>query len=731
MAIQLSPGVSVKEYDFSQVISPISSVTGAVAGSFSSGPFNTPVLISNESQLVEIFGKPLDDRPTTFFSAKNFLDYSNRCYVTRAINPRSNNTIFTANSSATIATFQVLNDDDWENNLFLSNNAAYTDVDFVAKYPNKISNNYDVYVNSNKDYFSWRTNTADPTILGSLGANKFLNVVGEKYVGGSTNKIFLSFNNDISTIPGISVTANTITCNQNYVLRLTDNEGSASAYYNIPLNGLSYYTNTTTLPNGMIGGNDTTGTPYNYKTNVLVVPNDSTNPTYKVSPGTNTAIKLNATIEWKYASEFLNGKPTTSTYVKGNGGLYDEMNIIIVNRNKAFGTVGHVLEKYQNVSKASDAKNEDGTSNYFVEVLRRNSDYIYPVNYQKSLNWYNVSSNTIFISTNNTLSSAIANTGSQWPINLDAIITAYGKYADKESITVDLLIAGNGDDLPSVSDRKEVQNYVLQLATDRMDAVAFVSYPDISGVLPSKSVTTSNILENVTEYASNSDPDNNPGLNVLNSYGFMDSGYKYQFDKYYNKYRWIPLNADIAGLVAETEIKRDSWWSPAGHSRGHIKNAVKLSWNPTKAQRDQLYINNVNPVVSLTNEGILLYGDKTLQQKASAFDRINVRRLFITLERTIAKAAKYSLFEFNDVFTRSQFVSLVEPYLREIKSKRGIYDYKVVCDETNNTPLVIDQNRFVGSIFIKPARSINFIELNFVAVATGVDFTTITDNAGV
>ena len=202
----------------------------------------------------------------------------------------------------------------------------------------------------------------------------------------------------------------------------------------------------------------------------------------------------------------------------------------------------------------------------------------------------------------------------------------------------------------------------------------------------------------------------------------MDSGWKYQYDKYNDVYRWIPLNGDVAGLCARTDLERDPWYSPGGFSRGQIRNNIKLAWNPTKSERDDLYVKGVNPVVTFAGEGTILFGDKTLLEKPSAFDRINVRRLFIALEKTIARAARSSLFEFNDQFTRAQFVSIVEPYLRDVKGRRGITDYRVVCDETNNTAEVIDRNEFIGDIYIKPARSINFIRLNFVAVRTGVSF---------
>jgi phage tail sheath protein FI len=206
------------------------------------------------------------------------------------------------------------------------------------------------------------------------------------------------------------------------------------------------------------------------------------------------------------------------------------------------------------------------------------------------------------------------------------------------------------------------------------------------------------------------------------SYAFLDGNWKYQYDKYNDVYRWVPFNGDVAGLVVRSTDERDAWWSPAGFNRGQIKNVVKTAWSPSKTFRDELYKNGVNPILTFPGEGTILFGDKTLLAKPSAFDRINVRRLFIVLEKAIATAAKYSLFEFNDQFTRSQFRNLVEPFLRDVQGRRGIYDFRVVCDESNNTGEVIDRNEFIGDIYIKPARSINFIQLNFVAVRTGVDF---------
>ena len=283
--------------------------------------------------------------------------------------------------------------------------------------------------------------------------------------------------------------------------------------------------------------------------------------------------------------------------------------------------------------------------------------------------------------------------------------TAYGLFQNKENINISLVLTGDAD--------ITVQQYVIDnIANERADCIAFISPPSSNVVNQAGNETT-----NITAWLA--------ALSRSTSYAVADSGWKYQFDKYNNVYRWIPLNGDVAGLCAYTDTVRDSWFSPAGFNRGAIKNCIKLAWNPSKTYRDTLYAAGVNPVVSFPGQGTILYGDKTLQAKPSAFDRINVRRLFIILEKSIATAAQYSLFEFNDEFTRGQFVALVTPFLRDVQGRRGITDFKVVCDTTNNTGQVIDTNRFVGDIYIKPARSINFIQLNFVAVGTGVDFTTV------
>ena len=280
------------------------------------------------------------------------------------------------------------------------------------------------------------------------------------------------------------------------------------------------------------------------------------------------------------------------------------------------------------------------------------------------------------------------------------VVTAYDQFDNADSVDISLVVSGPANATLVTS--------LISMAESRKDCLVFVS--------PEKSDCVDNAGAEVTDIKAYRD------TLTSTSYAVLDSNWKYQYDKYNDVYRWVPLNGDIAGLCARTDLERDPWFSPGGLNRGIIKNAIKLAWNPTKTNRDDLYVKGINPVVTFQGEGIVLFGDKTLLSKPSAFDRINVRRLFIVLEKALARAARFSLFEFNDQFTRAQFVALVEPFLRDVQGRRGIYDFRVVCDESNNTPEVVDRNEFVGDIYIKPARSINFIQLNFVAVRTGVSF---------
>ena len=409
-------------------------------------------------------------------------------------------------------------------------------------------------------------------------------------------------------------------------------------------------------------------------------------------------------------STIFSTAPGTSEAASAAGGANDEIHIAVIDAGGLFsGTKGTVLESFPFVSKAINAKNvNDGSTNYYKQVILNNSKYIYaidPSDYANTNATWGSTLGTNFGKISPTSVTYSLSGGTDEVPNDSKITTAFNIFSNKETYDISLLLTGNAS--------ASVQGSVIDIAGTRKDCVAFVS-PPYSAVVNNSGNESSSISTWVKTT-----------LNKPSSYAVADSGWKYQFDVYNNVYRWIPLNGDIAGLCVNTDNIRDPWYSPAGFDRGAIKNVVKLAWNPNKSARDTIYAAGVNPVVSFPGQGVVLYGDKTLQFKPSAFDRINVRRLFIVLEKAIAEAAQSSLFEFNDEFTRAQFVALVTPFLRDVQGRRGITDFKVVCDSTNNTGQIIDSNQFVGDIYIKPARSINFIQLNFVAVGTSVEFTTV------
>lgn len=408
---------------------------------------------------------------------------------------------------------------------------------------------------------------------------------------------------------------------------------------------------------------------------------------------------------WDYKSLFTSA-PGTSNACDLAGGANDEMHIVIRDSGAKFsGVKDSVLETFAFLSKASNAT-ENGNSNYYKQVLFNQSKYIYsadPVDYGNTNDTWGHDLSTEFATLGSIAVISLSGGVDDAPIASD-LSASYQLFNNKETVDISLILSGAAP--------VSVQQTIIDLAESRADCVAFVSprYVDVVNQAGTESTNISNWLTSLAR---------------ASTYAVADSGWKYQFDVYNNTYRWVPLNGDVAGLCVHTDAVRDPWYSPAGFNRGAIKNCIKLAWNPSKTYRDALYASGVNPVVSFPGQGTVLFGDKTLSSKPSAFDRINVRRLFIILEKTIARAASASLFEQNDDFTRSQFVSTVTPFLRDIQGRRGITDFRVVCDTTNNGPSVIDSNQFVGDIYIKPTRSINYIQLNFIAVATGVQFTTI------
>lgn len=414
---------------------------------------------------------------------------------------------------------------------------------------------------------------------------------------------------------------------------------------------------------------------------------------------------------WQYAS-FAPYNIGTSSLASARNYTNDEIAVAVIDEDGAFsGTPGTVLETFVG-SKASNAVLADGTNNYYANVLRA-SQYTRWMQHPEAVGAdiaFGGAFDTVPVAPGaGDFATLAKNIYASFNGGTDAVptegdlMTAYDLFTDTDNVDVSLLLQGGNN--------TNVAKHIIDLANVRKDCVAFVS-PELADV---KDKTPTEAYENVIDFKRNV-------LNKNTSYAMLDSGWKYQYDKYYDTYRWLPLNADIAGLCARGDVEEEPWFSPAGYNRGQIRNVIKLAFNPTKTLRDGLYSNSINPVISQPGQGTLLFGDKTLLSKPSAFDRINVRRLFIVLEKAIATAAKFQLFEFNDEFTRANFLGIVEPFLRDVQARRGITEFLVVCDDTNNTAEVIDKNQFVADIYIKPARSINFIQLNFIATRSDVQF---------
>ena len=627
MAFQLSPGVNVSEIDLTTIVPSVATSVGAFAGQFGWGPVSEVITISDEVRLVEVFGKPDNTNYEYWFSAANFLAYSNNLKVVRAANTTS-----TFNATANGASPLIKNSDDYLANYSTANTSLGP---VAARYAGAFGNSLRVSICASSQAFS-----ANLSVTDSMRAN--------------------------AAISGATV------INVN---------GTAAANANvqagdlISVNGGSSYTRVASV-------------------NATAI---------VLSSAVSAAVDVGTPIlrKWQYADTF-GVAPGTSDYTTAAGGSGDELHIIIVDEDGKFsgGVANTVLEKYEFVSKASDAKFGDGSTNYYVNILNQRSRYVWWTGHAPgNSNWGTAAAGVTFDSVKNPFSASLS-AGADGTITTGAITTAYAYFANPDAIDISLIISGPGN--------ATVATNLISLAETRKDCMVFLSPTAASVVNNSGSETTAVIAYRNSLTSS--------------SYSVLDSGYKYQFDKYNDVYRYVPLNGDIAGVCARTDLERDPWFSPGGFNRGVIKNVIKLSWNPTKAERDNLYVVGVNPVTTFQGQGTVLFGDKTLLSRPSVFDRINVRRLFIVLEKSIARAARSSMFEFNDQFTRAQFINLVEPFLRDVQGRRGITDFRVVCDGTNNTPNVIDSNQFVGDIYIKPARSVNFIQLNFVAVRTGVSF---------
>ena len=741
MAFQLSPGVNVTEIDLTTVVPAVATSDGALAGLFHWGPVGERYLVDSEAILAQTFGKPNNYNAETFFTAANFLSYSNRLYVVRAANTSGVTPSFSANVTSGSANVYVSNTATLSANMYLtqvSNSGAFSTGKSVVI--TSVINSTAITMSSNAGV----TNSAITMYFGrpetSYSAVGFDTGSSNAFVANLVNQIVPNldaytsldgtFDSDIAFIakyPGefgnslrISIcgTANSFTSNITYGNTVGFTIGSNTAA--VILSGASNTSaNITqyTVGDKILAGNSSIGFQYLQITRTPVVTTNATTTTltlqFQDPYRLHTAYSSNTVSRFWEFNNVVDTAPGISNYVlvNGNTSAQDELHVVVVDDNGQFtGTPGSVLEVFKGLSRATDAKNLDTTVNYYKDVINQSSKYIWWANDRSgaaSANAALVASSTNYTPANITMTLGADGYDESSASNFAVIASAYDFFASAEDIDISLVLQGRP--IGPAGSLWQLSNYLIDnIAEIRKDCVVFVS-PDKSQTLNSFGTEATNIVAWRNSVHSS-------------SYAVIDSGYKYQYDRYNDIYRWIPLNGDIAGLCARTDSTNDAWWSPAGFNRGQIKNLVKLAYNPRKADRDILYKNGVNPVVTFPGQGTVLYGDKTAQAKPSAFDRINVRRLFIVLEKAISTAAKYSLFEFNDAFTRSQFKNLVTPYLRNVQGRRGITDFLVVCDDTNNTSQVIDTNQFVGDIYIKPARSINFIQLNFVAVGTGVQF---------
>lgn len=809
MSFMLSPGVTVREWDLTQIVPQVAVSGGGIVGQFAWGPLEKISVISSEERLVSMYGLPDDVNFGYWFCAKNFLDYSRNLKVLRVIGAGAQNSY--DNTATPASTVVIKNINDWQDNNSVPSTNDWGQ--FAGRYPGIVADGIEIHMADAATFSAVQTiEITDPgsgyTTLADHGravtisapldggtqATGTLNVVADVVTGVTITNKGLGYRNPPTvTIPAplaavgtqavgtISFTGETV---DDIVITNggTGYDGTEGITFAAPTKVNSTATVTISQTLGVIDAVTLVSGGYGYSTGTISIPGGGGDATVDITvvagvitaavlnaPGTgysngvaplaaptNTVTTATATLTivagvvtdvvfvshgygyagtesftiaapivtnddtataesnlWMYYDQFLT-IPETTEYVRKKNGSNDGLHIVVIDGAGAMtGDKGRILERYSFCSKAKDATYDDGTSSYYPYVLRDRSAYVWFGDFPATMDigiggWGNTAQDRTFNSLLLPVAVTLANGSNGANIANAQLVQGWNEFKNVEEIDVGLLISGPVD--------RVIQDHIIQnVAEYRKDCVAFIS-PE---ALVSGGVGTGVIYNKGFELEAL-----RKQRNVLpsSSYGVLDCNWKYQFDAYNDTFRWIPLCGDIAGLCARTDETRDPWWSPAGFNRGHIKNCVKLAWNPNRTDRDEMYPNSINPVVTMQGEGTLLYGDRTMLTQPSAFDRINVRRLFIVLEKAIAKAAKYQLFEFNDEFTRLRFIQMVEPYLRDVKGRRGIYDFKVVCDETNNTPFVIDNNAFVGDIYIKPARSINFITLNFVATGTGVVF---------
>ena len=753
MSISLSPAVTVREVDLTNVVPAVATSIGAAVIEAVWGPVMDITTVDSENVMVQRFGKPSSGNAANWFAAANFLSYSNNMLIVRSDTNDQRNAVSILTGQVTAIAVA-------------SGGAGYSTATLTIAPPRETGSIRSIEVaTSGAHYNSAPTvNIPAPPAGGTQAvAEAVLDITDPANPivaririinpgAGYTTVPTITFSGGEGAPPSVDFAAATIG-------DVTMNTGGIRATATITVSSVTVGGITTA---GVITGVEMVNPGSGYHQEIdgyyasyptLVLTPVGTVPTTAASilasgvDITQSGIKINneshyeqaysngeaivgefaakwpgamgnsievqmadsgSWTDWpaEYKAQF-DGEPNTSAYASKTGATDDEVHILVIDADgKISGTPGFVLEKFAYASKASDARKEDGSGAYYRNVLNIQSKYVWWMDHPlQGTNWGQPANGTGFALLSDPIIRKFLGGADHLSATQAQRINAFDLFSDAESLDVNLIIAGKAN--------ATVASFVVQnIAEVRKDCMVFVSPEDAdSGEILVGN--TSDIAEKMIAFRN---------LLPSSSYFVIDSGYKYQYDRYNDAYRWVPLNGDIAGLCARTDATNDPWFSPAGFNRGQIKNIVKLAYSPRKTDRDSLYMKNINPVVAFPGQGVVLFGDKTGLTKPSAFDRINVRRLFIVLEKAIATSAKYQLFDMNDVQSRAQFRSTVEPFLRDVKGRRGIYEFKVVCDETNNTPEVIDTNRFAASIFLQPARSINFIELTFIATRTGVNF---------
>ena len=704
-----SPGIVVREVDLT--IGRVDSATdknAAIVGPFEKGPVNIPIIIESEQDLIDNFGKPYntDDQVEYWMVASSYLAYGGVLSVVRAADANLNNA---TDDGGTVVINSV---DDYINKGYDESTLAGTVV--AARNPGSWANGLKVAI---IDSLGDQVISVASTVGATIGMGVTQTASGVLPGAGTTSVLDGTFKGIITEIGTGTITVKFLSHTPSGGTE-TEKDYEASGVYKFSTGAI------TVVNNSAVG--------------VLTTTASSTADWFDTQTITTTN---GDPISWNQIAD----RPGTSAYAEARSSRFDEVHVVVIDDDgDVTGNAGTILEKNLNLSKAKDAEFSAGSTSYWRKFLLNSSDNIFGLSGPTSpvttafkstgngfvketdVAWDQNAQNIKFAANGNigySLSGG-KNYDGTTDITAAGALTAtlgdltngYGLFENVEEFDIDFLLMGSGSYATATA--QALANKLIAVAELRKDAVAFIS--------PNKSTFISGAGTDSATVASAADITNNVlefyAPITSSTYAVLDSGYKYMFDRFGNTFRYIPLNGDIAGTCARNDINNFPWFSPAGTARGAILNAVKLGYNPNQSQRDKLYTNRINPVIFSPGAGIVLFGDKTAFGKSSAFDRINVRRLFIYIENAIEAAAKDQLFEFNDEITRTNFVNIVEPFLRDVQAKRGITDFRVVCDETNNTAAVIDNNEFIADIFIKPARSINFIGLTFVATRTGISF---------